>query len=313
MRFDVTAYPYQAKGDGIADDGPAIQAAIDACARAGTAQYGAAQGTVWFPTGTYRVTGTLYLPQLWSMFSVTLAGEGVDGAIVVKDTPGDLFVADRRPGHAPQAIDLVVRDLALACLPQSSCLTWDMRDVVDWRSGTGRIRLAMSRVRLRCGTGGSSAPAMRLYGGGGVTLRDVWVYGVSGSHGVAFEFERCSRTSLYDCRIMGVPGGLCRFIGSGGTQTLVGCRAEGAYDVPEFLFEDQNSVVLINCGGEGEGESPSQFLFRRCTEVELIDCSPSTADKDPPGGGARPDGIRFEACSGVRVSGGAAPGSYTAQ
>ena len=49
--FDPTAYG--AKGDGRTNDGPAIQKAIDACARAGG-------GTVWLPAGDF-LSGTLVL------------------------------------------------------------------------------------------------------------------------------------------------------------------------------------------------------------------------------------------------------------
>jgi polygalacturonase len=49
--FDVTSHG--AKGDGRANDAPAIQKAIDACARSGG-------GTVYFPTGNY-LSGTIVL------------------------------------------------------------------------------------------------------------------------------------------------------------------------------------------------------------------------------------------------------------
>ncbi len=45
---DVTAAPYEAKGNGVHDDAPGIQAAIDAAAMHGG-------GMVWFPPGLYRL------------------------------------------------------------------------------------------------------------------------------------------------------------------------------------------------------------------------------------------------------------------
>ena len=62
----VTDPPYNASGDGAADDAAAIQQALDDCANAGG-------GVVLAPAGTYRVTVGLALPS-----GVVLRGEGPD-------------------------------------------------------------------------------------------------------------------------------------------------------------------------------------------------------------------------------------------
>src|SRR5207248_9013059 len=49
---------FGAKGDGIADDHSAVQAAVDAV-RAGGG------GIVWFPRGRYRVGSTVAVPAVW--------------------------------------------------------------------------------------------------------------------------------------------------------------------------------------------------------------------------------------------------------
>jgi hypothetical protein len=59
--INVKSSPYLAVGDGVADDTAAIQSAIDA------APLG---GIVWFPVGTYLITGRLSVPA-----GVTLVGE----------------------------------------------------------------------------------------------------------------------------------------------------------------------------------------------------------------------------------------------
>lgn len=73
--YDVTLYG--ATGDGVTDDRPGIQSALDACGAAGG-------GTVFIPNGTYIVTrtsvgeeGCLYIPS-----NVTLMGESRNGAII---------------------------------------------------------------------------------------------------------------------------------------------------------------------------------------------------------------------------------------
>ncbi|MBK1825873.1 glycosyl hydrolase family 28-related protein [Haloferula rosea] len=53
--FVVTDLPYQAVGDGIADDAPAFQAALTAAANQGG-------GTVFVPGGTYRMNSPLVIP-----------------------------------------------------------------------------------------------------------------------------------------------------------------------------------------------------------------------------------------------------------
>jgi len=52
--YDVTQSPYSAAGDGSTDDTSAIQDAIDDANDAGG-------GTVYFPTGVYKITETIYL------------------------------------------------------------------------------------------------------------------------------------------------------------------------------------------------------------------------------------------------------------
>lgn len=67
--YDVKAYG--AKGNGTADDTSAIQSALTACKNAGG-------GTVFFPTGTYKVTGSLicYSNQIIDMNGSTILQGG---------------------------------------------------------------------------------------------------------------------------------------------------------------------------------------------------------------------------------------------
>lgn len=71
VRYNVKAAPFNAVGDGIADDTVAIQAAIT--------QAVANQGIVVFPTGTYKITDTLNI-----YGACTLASDGTGTGVVIK-------------------------------------------------------------------------------------------------------------------------------------------------------------------------------------------------------------------------------------
>jgi len=70
---------FGAKGDGVADDTAAIQAAID----------GTSTGILFFPKGTYRVTSTLAVS---AKNSLTLVGEGsFYGTMIQSEHDGNVF------------------------------------------------------------------------------------------------------------------------------------------------------------------------------------------------------------------------------
>src|SRR5437867_2043274 len=71
---------YGAKGDGVADDHSAIQAAIDAVRTSGG-------GVVWFPRGRYRVGATVVVPVVLDE-TIILRGEGMRSAYLYPATNG---------------------------------------------------------------------------------------------------------------------------------------------------------------------------------------------------------------------------------
>jgi hypothetical protein len=77
FKIDMSSHPdwinvrdFGAVGDGVTDDGPAIQAAID------YAIYTAHKRVVYLPSANYKTTGTLHLGYGTSLTSVTLLGDG---------------------------------------------------------------------------------------------------------------------------------------------------------------------------------------------------------------------------------------------
>jgi len=90
--------PFNAVGDGIADDTAAIQAAIDSISQSSIAANTLAQayrfgGKVFLPKGKYRTTSTLYLPAY-----VELVGQSRPGFAnfnqTVDNIPGSVIVYD---------------------------------------------------------------------------------------------------------------------------------------------------------------------------------------------------------------------------
>ncbi len=85
VAVEVSVKDHGAKGDGRADDGPAIRAAIDAIRKAGG-------GTILFPEGVYRVTAPNKDPwkaQFTLCSGITLRGEGMDRSVIrVADDQG---------------------------------------------------------------------------------------------------------------------------------------------------------------------------------------------------------------------------------
>lgn len=88
-----------AKGDGTTDDTRAIQRALDN-AHAGFK-------TIYFPAGTYRVTGTLTLESSEGKF-VSLYGEGPDKTIIAGDAAlnGNVITSGMRSGFKLQGLTI---------------------------------------------------------------------------------------------------------------------------------------------------------------------------------------------------------------
>jgi hypothetical protein len=154
---DPRAVIVQARGDGLADDSAAIQAAIDSAA----AKPGG--GIVFLPAGRHRITRTLYM---WP--GVRLFGVGAKRPVLLLAgaTPGFqrgvgsmvFFTGNHPGGTAPGPGGVPLR--GKVPVPPPTGVPFDP-DIADANSGT--FYSAMANVDFEIGAGNPAATAVRMH------------------------------------------------------------------------------------------------------------------------------------------------------
>lgn len=248
--WDVT--DFGARGNGVSDDTPAVQRAIDAAARRGTLA-----STVYLPPGRYRVTKTLVVPAAcgvtvrgggmtydqratghWGGTTLTwdgpaggtlLRGEGATGLTVA-----DLTLTGRPRADAPNRAGIL---LHCAARPGFGAGHWTVRNVavIDAAAGLqfgtdeGDPCCSDSRVPLLLGHGCDAA--LRVVNNQGVVY-DVGYLGASACRR-AIDFDRGGNLHV---ATLGITGDMTEVRLAGGgpfvaSSVIDNCRFEGGLKV----------------------------------------------------------------------------------
>ncbi|NIJ19089.1 hypothetical protein FHS95_000758 [Sphingomonas naasensis] len=154
---DPAAVTVKARGDGVADDSAAIQAAIDAAAEK------PGGGIVFLPSGRHRITRTLYM---WPGVRLFGVGKTRPVFLLAPATPGFqrgvgsmVFFTGNRPGAAPPVPGGGPLRGRVPVPPPTS-VPFDP-DIADANSGT--FYSAMANVDFEIGEGNPAATAVRFH------------------------------------------------------------------------------------------------------------------------------------------------------
>ena len=147
---DPAAITVQARGDGVADDSAAIQAAIDAAGKPGG-------GIVFLPSGRHRITRTLYI---WPGVRLFGVGKKRPVLLLAPATPGFqkgvgnmVFFTGNRPGTPGPGGGTVP-------VPPPTSVPFNP-DIADANSGT--FYSALANVDFEIGAGNPAATAVRMH------------------------------------------------------------------------------------------------------------------------------------------------------
>ncbi|MET0310151.1 MAG: glycosyl hydrolase family 28-related protein [Sphingomonas sp.] len=154
---DPRAVVARTRGDGVADDGAAIQAAIDAAA----AKPGG--GIVFLPSGRHRITRTLYI---WPGVRLFGVGKRRPVFVLAAATPGFqrgvgsmvFFTGNHPGGTAPGPGGVPLR--GKVPVPPPTSVPFDP-NIADANSGT--FYSAMANVDFEIGPGNPAATAVRMH------------------------------------------------------------------------------------------------------------------------------------------------------
>ncbi|RYE03108.1 MAG: gluconolaconase [Sphingomonadales bacterium] len=154
---DPAAVTVKAKGDGVADDTPAIQQAIDA------ASIKPGGGIVFLPSGRYRVTRTVFM---WPGVRLFGTGKTRPVFLLAPNTPGYqggvgsmVFFTGNNPHVAVTGANGVVMRGKVPVPPPTSVPF--NPDIADANSGT--FYSAMGNVDFEIGDGNPAATAVRMH------------------------------------------------------------------------------------------------------------------------------------------------------
>jgi hypothetical protein len=132
----VTVLDFGAKGDGVADDAPAIQALIEAKA-----------GTIRFPAGTYRIAQPLVV-DLDQVGFVSLVADGTAKLVMSGSGPAVRFVGTHGGTAAPDSVKNDVWDRQRMPAVEGLAITGDHPEA-DGIEAAGTMQITIRGVHIR--------------------------------------------------------------------------------------------------------------------------------------------------------------------
>lgn len=278
--WDVTAHPFDAKGDGVHDDWRAIQQAVDSAGLAGG-------GTVWLPGGTYLLSATIAI----HYDSIHIHGAG-PGRTVLVIGPKQNTAAILAAGPAPDSAVRGIHASDLTIEGQGSLNDQHYIGIFFQRVHGGSVERVESRhsTDIGLGFGDASIP--------GPTTRDILVLGcwAHDNTGNGFDAANVTRIAFIANRAErnGIPfvhTGVGFFTGHGSTSDVLyfgntavdnagaGFQASSGRNDAEDQFTGRiryianvvrgtrpspiapGSAFVLNRGGPGPTRMPGPFEF----------------------------------------------------
>ncbi|MEV4917086.1 glycosyl hydrolase family 28-related protein [Streptomyces tirandamycinicus] len=277
--IDVTAAPYGAKGDNATDDGPALQAAFDACPEG---------GVVHLPPGVYKTKQTLHLRRRNITIRGTHAGRwpyATQAPTCIKPYYGSftgnelIRVMDMEEGAHSTHIDGVrLLDLAFngVYAPTSSPGT------VSGLYATGAVRdLRIERCSFWQFTGHGIRTMPYTRAGGAFVFPKGWrlvEVTTNSCHQTGFHLQNLTDASLTDCLAVGNQGSGF-FNRSPGDVILTGCRAAWNEGHGYHLDFGNDGISYIGCTTDRNG-GHGWYLTARTAANRPVLLSGCTARRD---------------------------------
>jgi hypothetical protein len=180
LKDTVSVKDFGAVGNGVADDTTAIQAAIDAISAQSLSVLYSKGGTVYFPSGKYRTTNTIYLTKGIKLLGTIAGSSFAFSNSPSETTPGSTIVADFNTANKI-VIDSVGHIVATGLRPSSTTV------VTGGQVGGNLIyathSAAVHNIRIAVNAG-STQPltGIRMAGSPGFQIESVEITGVK--HGI---------------------------------------------------------------------------------------------------------------------------------
>jgi hypothetical protein len=221
----VSVEDFGAVGDGVADDTAAIQAAMNV------------GGTVWFPTGTYKITA----PLTRSTTGLVLMGAGIDATIIIAAstfTGASMFTLGNKNGTA-ECRQISMRDILVNCDGNADCGV----ELYGLRDGSTFESVYIWKIRkfgLRTGwtNTGVGAPGTMNQG---LLFNNVQVLGEDNqpvSNGAYYDLSGLYESTFINCKALGY---------SNSVHTNVDGWRIGGVATAGVSDADAQGVRLINC------------------------------------------------------------------